>query len=147
MKDVKELLERARSRVKGYDAREAIARWRNGDVVFVDVRNEDEIRSTGRIPKSTHASRGLLEFHLTADSPHYQKAFAENVEFIFYSENGQRSALAAKAATELGLARVANLEGGIRAWRTAGGEVESLGFLAPVNMADLSDPFARPAEA
>lgn len=147
MKSVKDLVAEATERVRSYDAKEAIARWRSGDAVFVDVRNEDEVRTAGRIPGSIHASRGLLEFHLSTDSPYHEEAFDSDREFIFYCKSGQRSVLAARAGEELGLKRVANLEGGIEAWTAAGGEIERLGFLAPVNMADLADPFAQPARA
>src|SRR5690606_18958113 len=94
-----------------------------GDAVFVDVRDAPELAG-GRIPGAVHASRGMLEFLIDPESPYHKQVFAEPKEFIFYCKSGARSALAAQSAQEMGLARVATIEGGLNAWEEGGGEVE-----------------------
>jgi rhodanese-related sulfurtransferase len=68
----------------------------------------------------------MLEFHVDPASPYHVPDLVDGRELIFYCAAGGRSLLAAQTAREMGLERVANLEGGIRAWSDAGGEVESV---------------------
>lgn len=139
MRTVSDLVLRAQETVRSYDARAAIARRNDSDVVFVDVRDDDEIRQSGRIAGSVHTSRGMLEFCISEESAYHQPIFAADREFIFYCRSGARSALAARAAMDLGLTRVANLEGGIEAWREAGGDVEAPQYLRPIRFDELAD--------
>ncbi len=123
-KPVKELLAEAGSRIKTYTAEEAQALSGREDVVFVDVRDEPELRETGKIPGAVHASRGMLEFYVDEASPYYKDVFGSGKELVFYCKSGGRSALAAARAQEMGVGRTANLAGGLPAWREAGGAVE-----------------------
>ncbi|MDH3242935.1 MAG: rhodanese-like domain-containing protein, partial [Alphaproteobacteria bacterium] len=45
--------------------------------------------------------------------------------FVFYCAVSWRSALAARAAQDMGLAPVAHFEGGFEAWTAAGGPVQA----------------------
>ena len=89
--------------------------------LLVDLRDIRERAREGFVPKSLHAPRGLLEFWIDPESPYHNTAFAEEKHFVFYCAMGWRSALAAKTAQEMGLARVSHVGGGYDAWREAGG--------------------------
>lgn len=136
---IRDLVQQARDRITCYDARAAIALRTEGRAVFVDVRDVDEIRSTGSIPASIHISRGMLELCVASDSPYHESIFGDDREFVFYCQSGMRSALAACTARDLGVTRAASLDGGITAWRSVGGEIERSAFLAPIMTSDLID--------
>ena len=114
----------ATAAVPGLDAAEAIEKHGEDGVVFVDVRDAPEQWDTGAIPGSVHASRGMLEFHIDPASPFAIEAFETGSEFVFVCSLGARSALAAQRAAEMGLHPVASVDGGIDAWKKAGGPVE-----------------------
>ena len=123
-KSVKDLVSEAVSRIRTYEVEEAQERLGREDVVFVDVRDEPELGIEGRIPGAVHASRGMLEYHVDTESPYHKTVFAEDKEFIFYCKSGGRSALAAQRAMEMGLERVASINGGFNAWKERAGQVE-----------------------
>ena len=102
------------------------ARHLHGDpgVVFVDLRDPREIQREGRIPGAFSCPRGMLEFWIDPDSPYAKPVFAEDKRFLFYCASGWRSALATRAAQEMGLPKVAHVGGGFTAWRDGGGAVE-----------------------
>jgi rhodanese-related sulfurtransferase len=103
---------------------EAKALFGRDDVVFVDLRELDEIQENGRIPGAFSCPRGVLEFWLDQTSDFSKPVFGENKDFVFFCAGGGRSALATKTAQEMGLARVAHIAGGYNAWKEAGGPTE-----------------------
>lgn len=125
MKHLRDLLAEAKNAVKLYEPDEAMQRHGDADVVFVDVRGDSEVEATGKIPGAVHASRGMLEHYIDAESPKHMDVFDEDKEFIFYCLSGGRSAMAAQRAKEMGVERAASLEGGFPAWMEAGGHTES----------------------
>jgi rhodanese-related sulfurtransferase len=66
----------------------------------------------------------MVEFHIDPESPAHKPAFNQDKTYVFYCASGARSALAARAAMEMGLAPVVNLSGGVSAWTKAGGTLE-----------------------
>ena len=64
--------------------------------------------------------RGNLEFWIDPESAYYKPIFGSGKRFILFCAAGLRSSLAAQTATELGLPRVAHIDGGFEAWREAG---------------------------
>lgn len=123
-KTIKDLLAEASSHITTYEVAEAQHRLDHADVVFIDVRDAPELHSDGQIPGAVHASRGMLEYYIDAESPYHRDVFDQEKEFIFYCKSGGRSALAAQRAREMGLERVASLKGGFNAWKEHGGEIE-----------------------
>ncbi|MFD2416506.1 rhodanese-like domain-containing protein [Amycolatopsis pigmentata] len=101
----------------------AIARHGGDGVVFVDLREAGELQQDGRIPGAIEVPRGTLEFLIDQESPRGLPVFGEDKQFIFFCAGGGRSALATKTAQDMGLARVAQIEGGFEAWKAAGGPV------------------------
>lgn len=118
-KGYKALLAEAMAEVTTLAPQAAAAR-RGPDVVYVDLRDPREIEREGMIEGALHAPRGMLEFWIDPESPYHRTVFAEPKTFIFYCAGGWRSALAAKTAQDMGLARVAHIEGGLGAWKQAG---------------------------
>ena len=90
--------------------------------VFVDVREGVE-QARGVISGAIKSSRGLLEYHIDPDSPSHKPELAGDKTFIFYCAAGGRSALAAKAASTMGMGKIVNLTGGFGAWKKAGGPI------------------------
>ncbi|QZP39616.1 rhodanese-like domain-containing protein [Halobaculum magnesiiphilum] len=123
-KGYKQLISEAAEEVDTYSTADAIDRFGDDDVTFVDVRDTTEIIENGEIPGAIHAPRGMLEFHIDPENPFFIDSFGEDSEFIFVCAIGSRSILAAQRAKEMGLGRVATIEGGANAWKEAGGPVD-----------------------
>ena len=123
-KGYKALLAEAEAVVETMPVEQALSLHGDDGVVFVDLRDPREIQREGRIPGAFSCPRGMLEFWIDPESPYAKPVFAEDKRFLFYCASGWRSALAARAAQEMGLEKVAHIGGGFTAWRNAGGEVE-----------------------
>jgi rhodanese-related sulfurtransferase len=126
-KGYKALVAEANAVVETIPTGEAIGLVGRDDVVLVDLRDPRECEREGRIPGAFHCPRGMLEFWIDPESPYHKPVFVQDKRFVFFCGGGWRSALAAKAAQEMGLAPVAHVEGGFTAWRKAGGPVEGPG--------------------
>lgn len=124
MKGIKELLSEAEAAIARVPVEQALAMHGSNDVVFVDVRDPRELEREGAIAGAFRCTRGMLEFWIDPLSPYHKPIFAQDKQFIFYCAMGWRSALAAKTAKDMGLARASDLLGGFNAWREAGGKVE-----------------------
>lgn len=96
-----------------------------GDVILVDVREDDERAQSGAIPGSVSAPRGMLEFWADPTSPYHRKEFDPARRTILYCASGGRSALAAETLQRMGYDKVAHLDGGIKAWKESGRPVAS----------------------
>ena len=64
--------------------------------------------------------RGLLEAAADPASPRHLPALDPTRRVIVYCRSGARAALAGATLKELGYEDVANLDGGITAWKDAG---------------------------
>lgn len=122
-KGYKQLLAEAEADIQTLSVDDAIALHGKDDVVFVDLRDPRELEREGRMPGAFHCTRGMLEFWIDPESPYHKPVFAEDKRFVFFCAGGWRSALAAKTAQDMGLAKVAHVAGGFGAWREAGGPV------------------------
>ena len=122
----KDLIAEASAEIDTLPTAEAIARHGDDSVVFVDLRDRRELEREGRIPGAFNCPRGMLEFWIDPDSPYHKPVFAEAKTFLFYCASAWRSALATKAAQDMGLTPVAHIEGGFKAWKEAGGPVEQV---------------------
>jgi rhodanese-related sulfurtransferase len=122
---VKELVEAAYREVETLGVADAIPLAARDDIVLVDIRDIRELRRDGRVPGAFHCPRGMLEFWLDPASPYFKPVFGEDKKFVFFCAGGQRSALAAQTAQNMGLRPVAHIREGFRGWREAGGPVEA----------------------
>ena len=89
-----------------------------GDTVLVDVR--EPVEWEHHIPGAVQIPRGLLEFAADPSSPKHNEALDPTRRVLVYCRSGTRAALAASTLKMMGYERVANLDGGITAWRDAG---------------------------
>ena len=119
-----ELVEEARRHIDELTPEEVIALREAGELVIVDVRDIRELERDGRIPGSFHCPRGMLEFWIDPESPYYKPIFGEDKRFVFHCAVDWRSTLATRTAKEMGLKNAANLKGGFKAWKAAGGPVD-----------------------
>ncbi|UZD54497.1 rhodanese-like domain-containing protein [Caldimonas aquatica] len=122
-KGFRALVDEAMAQVKTYSVEEARARLDDPSVQFVDVRDVRELERDGVIPGAVHAPRGMLEFWVDPESPYHRPVFAEDKEFILFCAAGWRSALATKTLQDMGLPKVAHIDGGFTAWKAAGAPV------------------------
>ena len=125
-KGYKQLLEEANAAINALEPGDAVKRLGDETTLFVDLRDPRELAREGKIPGAFHCPRGMLEFWIDPDSPYHKPVFAQAKSFLFYCASGWRSALAAKAAQEMGLSPVAHLKGGFTAWKAAAGPVETV---------------------
>ena len=124
MKRVKDMVAEANAMVEHFPAAEAVKLHGQTDVTLVDLRDVRELKRDGRVPGALHCPRGMLEFWIDPESPYAKEEFQSGNRFVFFCASGWRSALAARTATEMGLANVAHVDDGFRGWREAGGPVE-----------------------
>lgn len=122
---LKSMLAEAEARITRIGAEEALRLHEAGAVTFVDIRDPREIERDGTIPGAFRVTRGMLEFWIDPDSPYFKPIFGEPRRFVFFCAMGWRSSLSALTAGQMGLAEVADLEGGLKAWRAAGGPIEA----------------------
>ena len=122
---IMQLAEQALSEIESISAEDAVARKDSGELVFVDVRDIREVEKSDTITGSHHAPRGMIEFWFDPESPYYRDIYSEKDKtYVLFCNGNPRSALSAKALKDMGIANVAQLEGGMPAWRDAGGPTE-----------------------
>jgi rhodanese-related sulfurtransferase len=121
----KSLVDEAMTQVTTYTPEKARALHGHQGVQFVDVRDVRELEREGVMPGAVHAPRGMLEFWVDPESPYHRDVFAQDKEYVLFCALGWRSALATKTLMDMGLERVAHIDGGFTAWKEAGGPVES----------------------
>lgn len=120
-KPIRELVAEANAKIQTLPVAEAKALLGRNDVTFVDLRDIRELWREGTIPGAENAPRGMLEFWFAPDSPYHKPQFAEDKLFVLFCQSGWRSALAAATLKDMGLDRVAHIEGGFRDWKETGG--------------------------
>ena len=91
------------------------------DVAFIDLREAGERQKHGSIPGSLHAPYGELQENIGAGGVLRELARASDKRLVFYCAFGERSAMAVQAAQDAGLIAALHVEGGIDAWKRAGG--------------------------
>ena len=125
IKSTKDMVAEANAQLEVLTAEQAIALHGADDVTFVDIRDVRELWRDGAVPGAWHVPRGMLEFWIDPTSPYAKEDFQSGKKFVLFCAGGMRSALAAKAAQDMGLEEVAHIETGFRGWKAAGGPVEA----------------------
>ncbi len=119
-KTAAELVAEAKQRVENLTVEQVATELERGEAVLVDLREPEERAQNGAIPNAVHAARGMLEFYADPTSPYHRPEFDPTRRVILQCASGGRSALAAVTLRQLGYARVAYLDGGLKAWKAAG---------------------------
>lgn len=114
MKTAHDLVVHAKALTRELPVDQAEVLMRDADVV-IDVREADEY-AAGHIPGAMHASRGMLEFKLSA-SPDLSR---RDLKVVLYCKTSGRAALAAASMKEMGYLNVTSISGGFDAWVAAG---------------------------
>jgi rhodanese-related sulfurtransferase len=113
-----QLCNEARSQIREVTIADVKARLDRGETFhLVDVREDGEF-AVDRVPGARHLGRGILERDIEQTIPD------KDADIVLYCGGGFRSALAALSLQKMGYARVASMDGGIRAWREAGLPIE-----------------------
>ena len=102
-------------------AAEAIRLVGRPDVVLVDLREKREREKHGEIPGALHAAYPELADNLRPGGMLRELAAATGKRLMFYCAFGERSAMAVQAAQEAGLTAAGHIQGGLDAWKKAGG--------------------------
>jgi sulfur dioxygenase len=101
--------------------REAMSLIGRSDIAFVDLREQGEREKHGIIPGSLHAPYPELQENIGDGGMLRELARATARRVLFYCAFGERSAMAVKAAQDAGLGGACHIEGGVDAWKKAGG--------------------------
>lgn len=108
----------AKSRVPEIDVPAYLVLRSNGEPhILVDVREESEF-AAGHVKGAIHLSKGVIERDIETVIPD------ANQKLILYCGGGFRSALAADNLRKMGYGNVINLDGGWRALKESGIELE-----------------------
>ena len=110
---------------RGWAVTAAEARSLKGrpDVVLVDLRERSEREKHGVIAGSLHAPYPDLPANVRPGGMLHELARATGKRIVFYCAFGERSAMAVQAAQDAGLPSACHIQGGIDAWKKAGGPV------------------------
>ena len=123
----KELLGQANTEIETVSVEDAKTFIDSEDVLFVDVRETQEVQNTGGLPGHVHVPRGLLEFLVDPESPMHKPELSSGKRLVVYCASGGRSALAAKTLQDMGVENVCHIAGGFTAWIEAGGTIKPIG--------------------
>lgn len=113
----------AKGRIENLTPEEVAAEIEAG-ALLVDIREEEETKREGRIPQAVFAPRGMLEFWVDPTSPYHREEFDPERRVVLYCASGGRSALASDTLQRMGYKNVAHLDGGLKAWKDQGRQVE-----------------------
>ena len=94
-------------------------------IALVDLRERTERERHGIIPGALHAPYADLRENLAAHGLLTELASAGARPLVFYCAFGERSAMAVQAAQDAGMTSARHVQGGIAAWREAGGNLAS----------------------
>jgi sulfur dioxygenase len=106
-------------------AEAAMALLGRPDAVFIDLRERRERERHGAIPGALSEPYAKLSGNLGAGG--LIEALGADKRIVFYCAYGERSAMAVQAAAEAGVVSARHLQGGLAAWKAAGGPVEGGG--------------------
>ncbi len=123
----KVLLGQANAEIETVSVEDAKTLVNSEDVLFVDVRETQEVQNTGGLPGHVHVPRGLLEFLVDPESPMHKPELSSGKRLVVYCASGGRSALAAKTLQDMGVENVCHIAGGFTAWIEAGGTIKPFG--------------------
>ena len=113
IKSSQTLVSEALKEIKTISPDEALELSNENKCNLIDLRDIRELENEGRIEKSLHIPRGMLEFWLDPESVYFKNEKLDmNKEMIVFCAGGLRSALAAKSLKEMGYDKVSHIDGG-----------------------------------
>ena len=113
IKSSKSLVSEALDQIETINADQAFDKVNNDQCNLIDIRDIRELEREGRIDKSLHIPRGMLEFWLDPESPYFKEGKLDmKKEMVLFCAGGLRSALAAKTLKDMGFEKVSHIDGG-----------------------------------
>jgi sulfur dioxygenase len=106
-------------------ASDALALVGNPAAALIDLRERSERERHGIIPGSLHVPYPSLQENISKGGMLNELARSTQKRLVFYCAFGERSAMAVQAAQDAGLASACHLQGGMDAWKKAGGPLTS----------------------
>lgn len=94
----------------------------NTDIILIDLREKSERDRHGTIPGALHEP--YLKLRENIGTGGVLRALASSRQLMFYCAYGERSAMAVQAAQAAGITSARHIQGGIAAWKAAGGTIE-----------------------
>jgi rhodanese-related sulfurtransferase len=120
MTSIDELVSTARARLARLGPSDVAVAMASG-ALLVDTRPVEQRRRDGEVPGAVVIDRNVLEWRLDPTSPdRVPEATGYEQLVVVMCDEGYASSLAAAVLQDLGLTRATDLEGGFRAWKTAG---------------------------
>lgn len=117
-KSYQEMVSEAKEATEQVSVEEVHGALSSGESVTVlDVREPAEFEEA-HIPDATLIPRGLLEYKAADELPD------KDARIVVHCAVGGRGSLAAQSLQEMGYTNVANMDGGINAWRDQGYDTE-----------------------
>ena len=107
---------------QGIAPADAVAKVNNNEAVIIDVRDINELMSSGKAKNALHIP--LMMFQVKADPrhPEFHPELDVDKPVILYCASGARSGMAAQMLIANGFSEVYNL-GGLMHWHHGGGEI------------------------
>ena len=113
IKSIQTLFSEAMQEIKTINADEALKMVEENNCNLIDIREGNELESTGKVEHSVHIPRGKLEIFLDPSSALFQQGVLDqNKEMVLFCAGGVRSALAVKALKNMGYEKISHIEGG-----------------------------------
>jgi rhodanese-related sulfurtransferase len=113
IKSLQTLVSEAMQEIKTISADEALKMVEDNNCNLIDIRESNELESTGKVKNSVHIPRGKLEIFLDPNSALFQQGVLDqNKEMVLFCAGGVRSALAVKALKNMGYEKISHIEGG-----------------------------------
>ncbi len=110
------LVSEALNEIKTISPDNAFEMSENNQCNLIDIRDIRELEKEGRIDKSLHIPRGMLEFWLDPQSPYFKEGKIDmSKEMVLFCAGGLRSALGAKTLKDMGFEKVSHIDGGFAA--------------------------------
>ena len=118
IKSAQSLVAEALKEIKTIDADQAFKMVEDNNCNLIDIRDVRELEKEGRVEKSHHIPRGMIEFWLDPNSSYFQQGKLDQTkEMVLFCAGGLRSALAAKTLKDMGFEKVSHIDGGFGALR------------------------------
>ena len=116
IKSLQTLVSEAMQEIKTINADEALKMVDDDNCNLIDIREVRELENAGKVEKSVHIPRGMLEIYLDPHSALFQQGVLDqNKEMVLFCAGGVRSALAVKALKNMGYEKISHIEGGFGA--------------------------------
>lgn len=109
--------------VKKVSAQDAVSMAAAGEITLLDVRDHNEVASSGKAKGAIHIPLFQLQQKADPRHPEFHADLKTDKPVAVYCASGARSEMARRALSGFGFAEVHNI-GGLYHWQSAGGECE-----------------------